>query len=219
MAWFRRAAFVAQIIGWLDIALIFFGIPGHIDDTTTWVRWAALLGETPVLVVAIGFVISGPLLWTSGWWLPRLASRKRRQIEPLAIIPISSQPDEDLARFKACLPHIERCRKLVQPFAGPLGSINMALQQLSEGGNTLMELIHELDYLTRQLETLGILYPILFGPDNESDSAFAVRFRIWSMYLTQLEVMIRHDDLDGARRLEPLDPSRPPTPDKSDAQC
>ena len=219
MAWFRRATVVAQIIGWLDIALFVIGIPGHIDDTTTWARWIALLVETPVLVVAIGFVVSGPLLWTSSWWLPRLLGRKRGQTEPLAIVPISSQIDSDLESFRACLPYIVQCRKLVQPIAGPLGSMNMGLQILNDGGSKVIELMHELRYLTRQLETLGIRHPIKSEPDNESGIPGAFSPGIWSMYLTELEVMIRHDDLAGARLLQPIQPTMQPISDTSDAQC
>ena len=125
----------------------------------------------------------------------------------------------DLEQFKALLLHIERCRELVKPFAGPLGSIDMALQQLSDGGSRIQELIQELGYLTRELKTLGIRCPVVYGGKDESDSEFRVRLRIWSMYLTDLVVMIRNDDVVGARLLEPLEPAAQPNPSKSAVQC
>ena len=172
------------------------------------------------LVIGIVLLLISPMTWFSSQWTPAVVNwwRRVRHHVPRAALPVSNQPDNDLERFRACLPHIEQCRKLVQPFAGPLGSIDMALQQLSDGGSRIQELIQSLVYLTRKLETLGIRCPIFYGGNDESDSTFRIRLRIWAMHLTDLVVMIRNDDLASARLIEPLEPAKQPTSDRSDAQ-
>ena len=49
MRWFGRAAIVLQIIGWVDIALLFIGLPGSIDDTRTWARWVCFGSFSPYI--------------------------------------------------------------------------------------------------------------------------------------------------------------------------
>ena len=105
----------AQVVGWANIVLFIFGIPGHIEDTATWYAWVKIVFGLPALSLAVAFVVTGPLLWTSEWWFPKFAHLIRRQSKPLEEVPISDQSDGDLARFKACLPHIQRCRRLIQP--------------------------------------------------------------------------------------------------------
>ena len=95
----------------------------------------------------------------------------------------------------------------------------MQLRYLSTGDTTIIKLIRELDYLTRSLNALGIRCPSVYGGNDESDSDFCVRMQIWNRHLAELVVMIPHDDLVRARQLEPLNPTKPPTSDKSDAQC
>ena len=209
MHWIRLiGSFIGQVISWGGFIAYLFGIPSPFDITA--LRSVVTPLEVGITLCIAGIICTGPLLWTSAWWWPRVASafRARRQGSPqLSVQPTSdgsvSPPAEDMERFRACLPHIERCRKLVQPFAGPLGSIDMASQQLNDGGTRIGELIHELSYLTQELETLGIRYPIVYGGNDEPDSAFRVRLRIWSTYLTELEVIMRHDDLAGARQVIP----------------
>ena len=174
-------------------------------DVAIW-RYLALAGIAPAL--AFG---------TSEWWWPRMVAKVRRRSQ-LQLAPESAmvQTNGDLERFKACLPHITQCRQLVGPFASPFGGLTMGLQHLSTAGDTIIELLTELGYLARSLDALGIRCPAVYGATDESDSDFRVRLRIWNTHLTKLTVMIRHDDLAGARRLRPL---MQPTPDKSDAQC
>ena len=199
MAWLRRASIVPQIIGWVEIALFIIGIPGHIDDGTTWARWVALVVEPPVFGLAICFVISGPLLWTSGWWFPRLVERTRRQNAPLAVIPVLNQPDEDLARFRECLPHIYRCRELIGPYTGTLGTFNIALQVFEIGSAKFGQIATELEYLAKQLSVLGIPSPEIWGDGNTSFDKVRCRLRSWSSHLARLEAKIHQEDLEGAR--------------------
>ena len=203
---------------WTAIRFV-HSLPGFVDDSTIWYSlWQKMSLGLSLWVgtgVAGGVCFAGLALATSEWWWSRLLQWwKPAQMPPTVL----AQPSEDLERFRACLPHIEQCRKLVKPFAGPLGSIDMALQQLSDGGSRIQELLRELGYLSRDLKTLGIRCPIAYGGNDESDSTFLIRLRIWAMHLTDLAVMTRNDDLASARQLEPLDPTKPPTSDKSDAE-
>ena len=214
MRWLRRAAIVLQIIGWVDIALLFIGLPGSIDDTRTWARWVALVVSPPILAVAIFFVISGPLLWTSGWWWPRLLQwRRPTQMSPAVL----AQPSGDLERFRECLPQVERCQELVSLYAGPLGGYYtwiVSLRCLSVEDNiAILTLTKQLDYLTRSLYPLGIRCPAVYGDKDELPNNFRARMRKWNTHLANLTIMIGHDDLAGARRL------MQPTSDKSDALC
>ena len=181
--------------------LLILGLPGFIDDSITWLSWIEYI-SLPLVIYPIG-IVGGILLGTSEWWWHRVVSmfKGRSRLGTSCSI---SQADSDLGQFRACLPHLERCRELVKPFASPLGSLNMGLEYLSTGGDKFIELIGELGYLARRLNALGIRYPDLYGVKDESDSHFRVRLRIWSMYLAELAVMIRHDDLAGARLREPL---------------
>ena len=194
--WARRVG------GTIIAALVLIhGLPGFIDDSITWLSWIEDM-DLRWVIYPIG-IVGGLLLGTSEWWWPLVfSSAKKRSQEDTNCS--KSPTDSDLEQFRACLPHLERCRELVKPFASPLGSLNMGLEYLSTGGDKFIELIGELGYLARRLNALGIRYPDLYGAKDESDSHFRVRLRIWSMYLAELAVMIRQDDLAGARLLEPL---------------
>ena len=191
---------------WTTIRFV-HSLPGFVDDSTIWYS----LGQKMSLGLSLwvgtgvagGVFFAGLALGTSQWWWSRLL----QWWKPVA------QPSGDLERFRACRPHIEQCRKLVKPFAGPLGSIDMALKQLSDGGSRIYELIRELGYLSRDLKTLGIRCPIVDGGNAESDSALHIRLRVWSMYLTELEVTMRHDDLAGARQIIPIGMATQPNSD------
>ena len=170
-------------------------------------------------VIALGFVL--PSAITYG--VPYI----KRRLSPKPFTVIHSGQDEaagdsvdeidnDLVRFRECLPQVELCQKLVGTYASPL---NMGFMQLLTGDITMIKLIRELEYLTRSLNALGIRCPSVRGGNDESHSDFRVRLRIWNMHLAELVVMIPHDDLVRARQLEPPDSTKPPTSDKSDALC
>ena len=170
------------------------------------------------LTIGLMLLIVAPITWFSDWWRTPVVNWWRRiRHAQLTALPVLNQPDEDLERFRACQSHIEQCKKLVGPFASPLSGLTMGLQYLSAGGTIFVELLEELGYLMRKLDALGIRYPAVYGPKDESSSDFRMRMRIWNMYLAELAVMIRYNDLVRARQLEPLDPTKLPTSDKSDA--
>ena len=170
------------------------------------------------LTIGLMLLIVAPITWFSDRWrTPAVNWWRRIRHAQLTAMPVLNQPDEDLVCFRECLPQIEQCKKLVRPFASPLGGLTMWLQYLSTAGDTIVELLKELDYLVRSLDALGIRCPAVYGAKDESPSNFYVRLQIWNRHLAELTVMIRHDDLVRARQLEPLDPTKPPTSDKSDA--
>ena len=115
---------------------------------------------TPVVIAlcVAGIVVTGPLLWTSTWWWPRIAvaTKSRQHGSPdLRAQPTSGgsvgEIDNDLERFRACLPHVQRCRKLISPFTGTLGTVEIALQVLRIGSATFGEIATELEHLAKQL--------------------------------------------------------------------
>ena len=203
-----------------------FGIPSPFDITDAQtLRSVVMPVPVGIALCVVGIISTGPLLWTSAWWWPRVASafRARRQGSPqLSVQPTSdgsvSPPAEDMERFRACLPHIEQCRELIRPYASPLGGLNMGLEYLNTRGTAIIELVRELGYLTQGLKALGIRCPTFYRGNDESNSDFLDKLQIWNRYLVDLAVMIRHDDLAGARLLQRNEPARQPTPDKSDAQ-
>ena len=114
--WARLVSLFFFIGGWTGIIAFVFGLPGHIDDATTWLRWLKVVQELPALLISIGMVVTGPILWTSGLWCPRVV-RYVHERNKSAEVSMSDQSNEDLVRFKDCLSHIKRCRKLIRPYA------------------------------------------------------------------------------------------------------
>ena len=206
---------VGQVVSWGGFFAYLWGIPSPFDIADVQIPKGVVVPSAPIGIALciIGFISTGPLLWTSGWWFPRLLGRKRR----LTALPVLNQPDEDLVCFRECLPGVELCQELIGQYARPFGGLDMVLKYLNDGGSSINQLILELGYLSRKLKTLGVRCPSVYGGNGESNSDFRVRLRIWNMHLDELAVMIRHDDLARARQLEPLDPTKPPTSDKSDA--
>ena len=61
----------------------------------------------------------------------------------------------ELTIFMGCLPHIQRCRKLIEPYTGTLGTVNIGLQVFHSGGAEFGEIATELEYLAKQFSVLG----------------------------------------------------------------
>ena len=185
-----------------------FGIPSPFDITDLRDMMGVNIPVTVGIALCVtGILVTGPLLWTSPWWWPRIesAARARRHGSPhLGVNPTSDgsidQAAKDLTRFSACLPHIERCRKLVEPYSGTVGGFNIALKVLQNGGGTFAEIATELEYLAKQLSALEIQSPDIWGEEgNDSLDKVHFRLRVWSSHLARLEAKIRQEDLQGAR--------------------
>ena len=61
------------------------------------------------LTIGLMLLIVAPITWFSDQWRVPVVNWWRRihhQL-PLIAMPVLNQPDEDLERFRACLPHIE----------------------------------------------------------------------------------------------------------------
>ena len=131
MRWIRLiGSFIGQVISWGCIIAYIFGIPSPFDVTDAR-SWIGAMMPTPVVIAlcVAGIVVTGPLLWTSTWWWPRIAvaTKSRQHGSPdLRAQPTSDgsvgEIDNDLERFRACLPYVQRCRKLISPFTGTLGT-------------------------------------------------------------------------------------------------
>ena len=185
----------------IALLLFFYGLPGHIEDAITWREWMRVISPDDTITVwqylALGCTIPALLVATWEWWYPKLFGR--RGSVSSTTVSTSNQYDADLERFGACLPHIERCRTLIRPFAGTLGTFNIAQQVFNSGGDTLAEIATELEFLTKQLTLLDIACPDIWG-DNSFDS-IRFRLRTWNSHLARLEARIRQGDLEGARSL------------------
>ncbi len=186
------------------------GLPGFIDDSLTWYSWVEDI-RIPLFIYPVG-IVGSILLGTSEWWWPRMSAIVSRVVviaerrlqsghtqEALAVVPpTSARPDEDFRRFKACLPHVQRCRRLIRPYAGTLGQLTIAMRVLN-ARDVFAEIATEMEFLTRKLSELGIASPDIWGEEgNDSLEKVHLRLIAWSHHLATLEAKIHQDDLAGA---------------------
>ncbi len=198
MRWRRVLSIAGWFGGGFGLLLFIFGVPGHIDDTVTWLKWSKASGASiALLLTSVGLLLSGPLLWTSGWWYPRLhQSWNGGRKASIAL----TESNEDLIRFRSCLPHVERCRSLIRPYTGTIGVPSIALTIFQGGSDVFAEIATELEYLTQQLSVVGIHSPDIWGEEgNDSLDKVHERLRTWSRHLARLEAKIHQGDLEGAR--------------------
>ena len=197
-----------QAVSWAGVIAYLLGIPSPLDISDA-PKWVNAIAQTPAVIAlcATGIIVTGPLLWTSGYWWPRLVAAVKRVRNENAPDPHSQntfhisadQTISELAKFERLLPHIERCRRIIAPYSGTLGVVNIGLQVFHSGGARLGEIATELEYLDKQLSALGIHSPPIWG--DKGDSFDKVKFRLWewSLHLAKLEAKIHQRDLEGAR--------------------
>ena len=158
-----------------------------------------------IAFLAIGFLllIVAPITWFSDQWhVPVVNWWRRIRHAQLTALPVLNQPNEDLVRFRECLPHVQRCRKLISPYTGTLGTADIALQVYRIGSAQFGEIATELEYLAKQFRVLGIPSPEICGDGGEDDHSFSKvhsRLRLWSFHLAWLEAKIHQGDIKGAR--------------------
>lgn len=195
MHWRRFVRWLVRVfnpLGWVGILLLIFGVPGHIDSADTWVRWLHAIFSLPftvLLLVFIGFIITGPLLWTSGLWYPRVRSRFKRNDKEQDIVVSSNTAQEPAIRldssdqqFKPLFSVIKRQADSRHP---PFGLVNRALRQSSD---------FDIDYvkMTTTLNQLGIPYP---QPDTSEQD--------WYYFLVPLATLAQDGKVEEARTLWP----------------
>ena len=152
-----------------------FGLPGHIDDATQWLRWVGLIEDInsgplyyPALIVA---TVSGLALLMYDWWMPLL--HRWRGIDDEADFANLQ------ARFKELAPVIQRqmgdCRPLIEGVEG---------YEVDVGK-------YRADYLDLigKLEALDVGYPIV----NRNTP-------VWYQYLVNLNMLVETGQLAKARQ-------------------
>ena len=76
--WKKALSVPVQLLCWAGIALDVWGMPSAIAERTTWFRWLGMIPDAVFIVLFVaGIVSTGPLLWTSHWWWPKLFPRKQ----------------------------------------------------------------------------------------------------------------------------------------------
>ena len=194
----------------ITVLLFVHGLPGFIDNSLTWHSWIERISFPP-FVYPVG-IVGSILFGTSEWWWPRVRAIVSRvavitegrlrsgntRTSPDVVPSTSAQAKEDITRFRECLPHIQRCRRLIRPLASTPGQLAVAKQVLN-ARDTFAEIATEMEFLTRKLNELGIASPDIWGEEG-NDSLEKVHFRlvIWSEHLARLEAKIHQDDLVGA---------------------
>ena len=105
---------LGTVVAWGCVSLLrVWAIPGFLDDTTTWARWFNMIPSPIVLSLCMfGFIVTGPLLWTSGWWWPRLCRKQAVIGDAAADVEVE---DYDVQELKALVPIIERQIQAQQP--------------------------------------------------------------------------------------------------------
>ena len=62
-----------SLVGSLGWVLHIYGIPSYVENAATWLRWFSIVQEWPPAAYLFPTLfLGGPVLWTSGWWYPRL---------------------------------------------------------------------------------------------------------------------------------------------------
>ena len=190
------------------MALIVFGIPGHIDDAHTWLRWLMAIPESMVLLVSFGMLVTGPLVWTSGWWWPRISLWVRRKKshqetkEPsadaneLSPLTVPTADPAQIDKFKGLESLITRHREANRPMRD---FIAVSLWNLTD--RLAFRADHE--ELVAHLAALKVPHP----PDDSGR-------KIWFRYLVHLEASCQTGDLQEARSIYEEDDTRQPTADK-----
>ena len=172
--WLNRWPTIPFIGGWAGLASFIVGLPGHIADVAAWLEWLAVADALVWLGVSVGFIVTGPLIWTSGWWLPRLKGKLPSKSAVRIILGKA-----DIEYFRSMTPLIDNQWQWHQPisFMGTKRSFNP------------WGFHRDAAILKFRLDELGIPYP-----SSSSDSE-------WSYYLRRLSSLAKEGRIDDARSL------------------
>ena len=170
--------------GWAGVGLLVFGLPGHIDDAGTWWRWMTYTDTWLWLGLSIGFIVTGPVIWTAGWWYPKCRARwsTPKAEEPVSESTVLLPPHEyDIQLFRSLAPLIRRVANSYQ---------HVDLLNVPFRGIDPLFTPDAVRTLKFRLDELKIPYPSDNAPDFE-----------WSGYLGRLAPLSEEGRLFDARRL------------------
>ena len=99
----------------LQFILLLLGIPGLIDDTSTWFKWMNEI-ELPHYAYFIGMFVAASF-GTAEWWFPRVARVFCAQKANAAhtALPIDEATQDQGERFKALVPNLQRLANFCRP--------------------------------------------------------------------------------------------------------
>ena len=199
MNWPLRGSIASGSVGFIGVIKFVFGIPGHIEDASTWYTWANAIPERIVLYASCALLFAALILGTHSRWRPLLA----RLVRVLRHDPALGRRLNDLERAEACIPEIKRIRPKVARFAGPDGVVRLVAHVTVVGNEPLIELMSELEYLASRLGELEIGSPELLLSSEKRSEVFQARLQHWNWFLRRLEELLSRGDIEGARHLVP----------------
>ena len=174
---------VGQIVTWGCGFAYLFGLPSPLEGKLPK-DWVAAMTSTPVVLVLciLGALVTGPGIWLSGWWWPRL-SRWIRRVRLRREPAVDTAMDARIEKFKELMPLITRHRKALRP--ARLSS----LPALTITGQVDQRADH--NDLVEHLDALAIPHPL------EADRSK------WHSFLIALEIQCEAGNLQtGSRTLE-----------------
>ena len=193
----HRSRLISTAVVVVGIATTIVGVPGLIEDANTWGEWLSgipnrfALLDLPVmapLYAVIGglflSIVIGPLLWTSGWWYPKVQSRfKRNGNKHDVVVDTDAAQKSAVQQFKALLRVIKRQADSRHP--ARLGQFGRLLNPSAD---------FDIDFarLTDKLGELSIPYPPLGTSETH-----------WYAYLVYLLRLAEEGKLEEARTLWP----------------
>ena len=190
MRWIRLVvSVVGQLVSWGGFLAYVFDIPSPMQGKSAH-GLVAFMTSTPVVLAlcVVGIIVTGPLLWTSGWWWPRLSrwsrrTRSDRETREDEAPVVSTAIDARIKKFKELELLITRHRKAIAPIR------HIVTEQL---WNTSEILAFEADreVLIAELDALRIPHPI-----------GAAARPLWFNYLVRLESACEIGGLEEARSL------------------
>ena len=192
MRWVRLVvSVVGQLVSWGGFLAYLLDIPSPMQGKSAH-GLVAFMTSTPVVLApcVVGIIVTGPLLWTSGWWWPRTSQwvrRIRRKDETRELVAedtVSKAVDAHIAKFKELEPLIARHRKARQPISDPY------LLTLTWNSTDQFALGADQENLIANLDALRIPHPL-----SDADRS------VWFNYLVRLEATCQTGDLEEARSL------------------
>lgn len=208
MRWLRLGvSVIGQLVSWGSFLAYLFGIPSPMQGKFPQGAVAFMTSNSAVIALCVvGIIVTGPLLWTSGWWWPYVAPlikrmRSHRETkEPsadafeLSPLRVPRADPAQVEKFKGLESLITRHRKANRPIRNLITASIWNLDTLSFGADR--------EELVAHLGALKVVYP----PDDAGRKK-------WFRYLVHLEASCQTGDLQEARSIHEEDDTKQPTTD------